>query len=110
MALNLLKGLQTNPQMLEAYKNLYKQINNKMSSKTNPLIKKPSPPDFINDNRVISSMKSLLYLLYKLDIMNFIKAKLHSIFSHSQVNYINFVFILLNAYKIKRSARYMLNV
>jgi hypothetical protein len=39
------------------------------------------------ENRVVSSMKSLLQVLYRLDNMNYIKAQIFSLFSNSQIDY-----------------------
>ena len=43
-------------------------------------------PDSNNENRVLSSMKSLLQILYHLDIMNFIRNQLISLLSNNQIN------------------------
>ena len=42
------------------------------------------PPNMGNENRIKSSMKCLLYILYKLDNMNFINAQLQSLLSNCQ--------------------------
>ena len=56
------------------------------------------------ENRIITSMKSLLQILYRLDVMNFIRAQIFSILSNSQMNnnnnnnqyFINLFQIMLN--------------
>ena len=109
-ALNFLKEIQANPSKKETIKNFHNnrnrdrnvpmhnlniannssnnQINNnnKVSNQSNPLMEQQSQPVFPNDNKVISSMKSLIFILYKMDSFNFIKAQLSSLLSNSQIN------------------------
>ena len=44
-------------------------------------------PNMGKENRIKSSMKCLLYILYKLDIMNFIRSQLNQLFNNCQMNY-----------------------
>ena len=62
-------------------------------------------PIFLNnnmgkENRVISSMKSLLQVLYHLDNMNYIKAQILSLFSNTKIDYspffIHYFYQILN--------------
>ena len=51
------------------------------------------------ENRIISSMKSLLQILYRLDIMNLVRAQIFSVLSNTQMNnqcFINLFQIMLN--------------
>ena len=43
--------------------------------------------NYCKDNEIVTSMKSLLQILYRSNIMNYIKNKIFSLFSNSQVNY-----------------------
>ena len=44
-------------------------------------------PNMGKNNRIISSMKCMLYILYKLDKMEFIKAQINSIFDNCEFDY-----------------------
>ena len=44
-------------------------------------------PSHGKDNKILSSMKSLILILYKLDIFNLIRAQLQSLFSNCQLPY-----------------------
>ena len=47
-------------------------------------------PNMGKENRILSSMKCLLYLLYKLDCINFIKYQLQTLLNNSKTNYNQF--------------------
>jgi hypothetical protein len=53
-------------------------------------------PNMGKENRIKSSMKCLIYILYKLDIMNFIRSQLNQLFNNSQSNYSNLVLYSFN--------------
>jgi len=53
-------------------------------------------PNMGNENRIKSSMKCLIYILYKLDIMNFIRSQLNQLFNNPQTNYSNLVLYSFN--------------
>ena len=53
-------------------------------------------PNMGKENRIKSSMKCLLYILYKLDIMNFIRSQLNQLFYNPQSNYSNLVLYSFN--------------
>ena len=62
--------------------------NNKVEDKKNPLLEEREFQLKIkNDSGVLPSMKCLLYILYKLDKMDFIKNQLHQLFSNPKMNY-----------------------
>ena len=53
-------------------------------------------PNMGKENRIKSSMKCLLYILYKLDIMNFIRTQLNLLFNNPQNNYSHLVIYSFN--------------
>ena len=53
-------------------------------------------PNMGKENRIKSSMKCLLYVLYKLDIMNFIRSQLNILFNNPQNNYSQLVLYSFN--------------
>ena len=53
-------------------------------------------PNMGKENRIKSSMKCLIYILYKLDIMNFIRSQLNQLFYNPQSNYSNLVLYSFN--------------
>ena len=60
---------------------------NKTLKKKNTIIEQHSSDEFLlpnegKENKIITSMKSLIRLLSKLEDMNFIKAQFHSIFNN----------------------------
>ena len=62
--------------------------NNKVEDKKNPLLEEREFQLKIkNDSGVLPSMKCLLYTLYKLDKMDFIKSQLHQLFVNPKINY-----------------------
>ena len=109
-ALGLFKQLQNNPNVIAIYnqmasnKNNQKIIPNNIQNKNNNEVvqKQQVFNENQNDNhgkdvRNMSSMKSILYILYKLDIMNYIISQLNQLFNNCQVNYQQlFVFSFYN--------------
>ena len=74
-----------NPQLINNIN--FPKIDNNIIPQQNNQIK----TEFLNlndnkENEIISSMKSLLQILYHLDEMNFIKAQISSLFSNNQIN------------------------
>ena len=58
-------------------------------------------PTMGKENRIKSSMKCILYILYKLDKMNFIRAQFQSILNNCQTNYSQY--IIFSFYQILKS-------
>ena len=112
-ALGLLKGFQTNPSIIKTYndlkqlkdrtpiKMLFKRRNVQQSNIALINIDNNLPinypvgqkmkkveeylrPNMGKENIILSSMKCILFILSKLDNMNFIKAQFHSIFTNSK--------------------------
>ena len=53
-------------------------------------------PNMVNENRLNSSMKCLLYVLYKLDIMNFLRSQLNYLLNNPQFNYSQLILYSFN--------------
>ena len=112
-ALHLLKGLQNDPRLIEKYNNTNRannnnrtenninnnnnafmnnfnntipSENNRVTDQNNPLIEEPPQLNIVFDNRILSSMKCLLFVLDKLDIINFTKAQMNALFNNNPLN------------------------
>ena len=108
MALDYLKRLQTDPKFNEKYNAINQpkknkglennnnpfmnnpnisipNVNNKVTNQKNPLIEEQPQRDMVFDNKILSSMKCLLFIIYKLDIINFIKSQLYTLFNNNQL-------------------------
>ena len=102
-ALDQLKKLQINPNMETSFLNSQKKdinhnikyifksnnaqhLNNSSLNFNNKKKEKEAEeflqPNMGNENKIMSSMKCVLFILYKLDKMKFIKAQFHSIFNN----------------------------
>ena len=111
-ALHLLKGLQNDPRLIEKYNNTNRanndnrtenninnnnnafmnnlnntipSENNRVTDQNNPLIEEPPQLNIVFDNRILSSMKCLLFVLDKLDIINFTKAQMNALFNNNPI-------------------------
>jgi len=85
--------LSTSAQQMNKYPNNNLTINNipRINSLNNQNYNRMQPlflnAEMGNENRVLSSMKSLLQVLYHLDGMSFIQAQIFSLFSNNQIDY-----------------------
>ena len=97
-ALNTLNQIQNNPKAVDNLRGMLlsrsmnynaKIKNNIVENNKNPLLEDEVEPHqkIKNNNLILSSMKCLLYMLYKLDKMDLIKTQLNELFNNSRINY-----------------------
>ena len=85
--------LSTSAQQMNKYPNNNLPVNNipRINSLNNPNFNRMEPlylnAEMGKENRVLSSMKSLLQVLFHLDGMGFIQAQIVSLFSNNQIDY-----------------------
>ena len=97
-ALGLFNQLQNNPNAIAFYNQMASNQNlniipNNIQNNNHNEVAQNQP--FVENQNVIpgqediyiSSMKSILYILYKLDIVNYIKSQLNQLFNNCQMNY-----------------------
>ena len=68
-----------------------KRINSLNPPKNNEKVEEPYlGPEIEKNNRIMTSMKSLLQIIYRLDVMNNIQKQLNSIIYNSQINNVHY--------------------
>jgi hypothetical protein len=93
---NAVPNIMTNSSPININNNIYNINNSNIMNSGISEVEQFLRPNMGKENRIKSSMKCLLYILYKLDNMNSIRTQLNRLFNNPQTNYSNLVLYYFN--------------